>query len=151
MITSLVIRNFRGLKDVSLNDLRRVNLLVGGNDTGKTSVLEALILLIGGGDLVAELPTTFRSSEVGGESGRSQDDTENFWPWLFYNRDVGNAIEIKAQTDGQQTLTLRTAAVPNGISLVRDVGPQGGGKIMGLSGRNVDLPGIAAAKEFNVS
>ncbi len=33
---------FRGLKDVTLDQLARVNLLVGGNNCGKTSVLEAL-------------------------------------------------------------------------------------------------------------
>lgn len=36
---------FRGLRDVSLTECRDVNLLVGGNDSGKTSVLEAILLL----------------------------------------------------------------------------------------------------------
>ena len=47
MITRLAIENFRGLQQVALEELRRVNLIVGGNDTGKTSVLEALVLLFG--------------------------------------------------------------------------------------------------------
>ncbi len=35
---------FRGLKDVRFDRLARLNLLVGGNNTGKTSVLEALYI-----------------------------------------------------------------------------------------------------------
>jgi AAA15 family ATPase/GTPase len=48
MITELEIQNFRGLRDVKLTGLKSINLIVGGNDTGKTSILEALVLLLGG-------------------------------------------------------------------------------------------------------
>lgn len=41
---TLTIHRLRGLQDVGLTGLGRVNLLVGGNDSGKTSVLEALSL-----------------------------------------------------------------------------------------------------------
>jgi putative AbiEii toxin of type IV toxin-antitoxin system len=41
---TLTIHRLRGLQDVELTGLGRVNLLVGGNDSGKTSVLEALSL-----------------------------------------------------------------------------------------------------------
>lgn len=40
--TDLTIERFRGLRDLHLEGLGRVNLLVGGNNSGKTSVLEAL-------------------------------------------------------------------------------------------------------------
>lgn len=43
-ITDLTVGRFRGLCDVSLNDLGRVNILVGPNNSGKTSVLEVLSL-----------------------------------------------------------------------------------------------------------
>ncbi|WNG62352.1 AAA family ATPase [Archangium gephyra] len=41
---TLTIHRLRGLQEVALTGLGRVNLLVGGNDSGKTSVLEALSL-----------------------------------------------------------------------------------------------------------
>jgi hypothetical protein len=41
----LDIRAFRGLRDLKLEKLGRVNLLVGLNDSGKTSVLEAVALM----------------------------------------------------------------------------------------------------------
>ena len=44
---SLTIENFRGIKKLKIDDLKRVNLLVGRNNCGKTSVLEAVFLLSG--------------------------------------------------------------------------------------------------------
>lgn len=41
-IDEFTIQRFRGLRDLKLEELGQVNLLVGGNNTGKTSVLEAL-------------------------------------------------------------------------------------------------------------
>lgn len=40
----LTIRNFRGIKNLTLPTLGRVNLLAGKNNTGKSSVLEAVLL-----------------------------------------------------------------------------------------------------------
>ena len=47
MYESIRIQNFRGLKDLTIENLGRVNLLVGANNVGKTSVLEAIWLLRG--------------------------------------------------------------------------------------------------------
>ena len=41
-LESVTIHQFRGLRDLELKDLGRINLLVGINNSGKTSVLEAL-------------------------------------------------------------------------------------------------------------
>lgn len=44
MITGLTIHNFRGFRDLTLDGLGRVNLLVGDNGSGKTALLEAVFL-----------------------------------------------------------------------------------------------------------
>jgi AAA15 family ATPase/GTPase len=41
-LETVTIHQFRGLRDLELKDLGRINLLVGLNNSGKTSVLEAL-------------------------------------------------------------------------------------------------------------
>lgn len=41
------IQNLRGISDLSINDFSRLNVLVGPNNSGKTTVLEALFLLAG--------------------------------------------------------------------------------------------------------
>lgn len=44
MITRFGVRNYKALRDVAI-DLTPVHLLIGPNDSGKTSVLEALRIL----------------------------------------------------------------------------------------------------------
>lgn len=50
MIRSLEIESYRGFGRFSMKGLKRINLLVGTNNSGKTSLLEALLLLSSGGD-----------------------------------------------------------------------------------------------------
>ena len=50
MIRSLQLENYRGFKEYKLSGLKRINLLVGKNNSGKTSVLEAVHLLASSGD-----------------------------------------------------------------------------------------------------
>ncbi|MDE0206330.1 MAG: AAA family ATPase [Candidatus Tectomicrobia bacterium] len=45
MFTRLQLNGYRGFESYGINDLARVNLLVGKNNSGKTSVLEAINLL----------------------------------------------------------------------------------------------------------
>lgn len=51
MISSISIRGYRGFEHFEMPDLGRINLLVGTNNSGKTSILEAVSLLESGGDL----------------------------------------------------------------------------------------------------
>lgn len=50
MITQLEIKNFRGFSEYKVDDVGQVNLLVGTNNCGKTSILEAIHLLKSKGD-----------------------------------------------------------------------------------------------------
>lgn len=50
MINSIQIKGYRALSDFEMSGLKRVNLLVGTNNSGKTSVLEAIHLLTSKGD-----------------------------------------------------------------------------------------------------
>ena len=47
MYSSLSIKNFQAFQSLKIDGLKRVNLLTGRNNSGKTSVLEALYLLEG--------------------------------------------------------------------------------------------------------
>ncbi|MGB3781192.1 MAG: AAA family ATPase [Tunicatimonas sp.] len=51
MLPSLSIRNYRNLKSLDIERLARVNLIAGKNNTGKTSLLEAVSLYAAGGSL----------------------------------------------------------------------------------------------------
>ncbi len=53
MFRSLHIDGYRAFSHFSMEGLKQINLLVGGNNSGKTSVLEALYLLTAAGDIQA--------------------------------------------------------------------------------------------------
>ena len=47
MLERLHIRNYRVFNDLTINQLSRINLIAGKNNSGKTSLLEAIFLLSG--------------------------------------------------------------------------------------------------------
>src|SRR6266702_2194486 len=99
MLTNIYLKHFRGFKDTAVGPLKRVNLIVGQNDTGKTGLLEALALLVTDPPQNAHsLPQLFRSA--GG------DLNENFWKWIFYNKDTTKAVEITAGFDNEKDFGL---------------------------------------------
>jgi hypothetical protein len=72
MIRSIEIKGYRGLHRFEMDGLGRINLLVGKNNSGKTSVLEALHLLSSGGDPQALWQHCGRRGETSpGRSSRS--------------------------------------------------------------------------------
>ena len=64
MLESVLIQNFKGFKNTSIGPFRKVNLLIGGQNVGKTSVLEAVQFALEG-----KVDTAFRQDE-GGDSSR---------------------------------------------------------------------------------
>lgn len=64
MLTSLELDNYRGFTKYRVAGLSRVNLLVGMNNCGKTSVLEAIQLLASGGDPSVLLRIAHRRGET---------------------------------------------------------------------------------------
>ena len=45
MYQTFRVKNFRCFKDLRIEDLGRVNLIAGRNNTGKTALMEAMYLL----------------------------------------------------------------------------------------------------------
>ena len=92
MLTDVHLINFRGFKNTEIGPLKRINLIIGQNNTGKTGLLEALVILLAEPPQNAgNLPMLFRN--VGG------DYNENFWKWICYNKDPNNAVSIRAKFD----------------------------------------------------
>ena len=44
---NLEIKNFRGVEHLKIDDLSRVNVFLGQNSSGKSSILECLLLIMG--------------------------------------------------------------------------------------------------------
>lgn len=64
MLKSLKMVGFRGFESYALDSLSRVNLVVGKNNSGKTSVLEAVDLLLSGGSSASISSSAQRRDEM---------------------------------------------------------------------------------------
>jgi AAA15 family ATPase/GTPase len=67
LIRDLTIKGYRCFEDFSMDGLTRVNLLVGNNNSGKTSFLEAVYLLVNQPTSLEQKPTLFEILENRGE------------------------------------------------------------------------------------
>ena len=59
LLEQIRVQNFRGFKDVSINKLSRFTLVAGHNDSGKTSLLEAIFML--SGMMIMDIPARINS------------------------------------------------------------------------------------------
>jgi AAA15 family ATPase/GTPase len=113
MLNSLNIRNYRSLKQLKINSLGKVNLITGKNNTGKSTILEAIALFAGKGDLGIIYQFLSERGENFKQSDSNKNPTESnikSLSSLFTNRLVGfeseNIISIGAVEDtlfGEQT------------------------------------------------
>jgi predicted ATPase len=102
MLKSLKIENFRGFEEFELKQLGRINLLVGENNSGKTSILEAIRLLFSTADLT---PLKEQLLYRGETSPRHTSDAEDELEisHLFYGHELnlGSYLRISALDDGE--------------------------------------------------
>ena len=100
MLNTLHIKNFRLFQDLKLDSLNRVNLVAGVNNSGKTALLEALRFVFGDIRSFRNFPSALRSSfaldQTRGLVPVIADEFENFWMWLFNQKDLKRPIEIEA-------------------------------------------------------
>ena len=116
MFQNLEIRNFRLFERLKVEKLGRINLLTGGNNSGKTSLLEALFLLcsMGNPQIVLRI-NAFRGFT---EPATPAAVREVLFKPLFHHFDLKKSIEISGQKKSNTVkLTIKveqknTVAVP---------------------------------------
>ena len=127
MIKRLEVKAFRGLSGLVLDDLARVNILVGGNGVGKTSVLESIALILG-----ANNPTLIGALSGWREFPVLQLVDDEGLRSLFPSMDLDHALQINIANTGDGKLqTLKIEAIQNTQTYLRAAN----GAIRGL-----DLP-----------
>jgi AAA ATPase-like protein len=144
MLKTLHIKNFRLFQDLELDSLNRVNLIAGENNSGKTALLEALYLLFAGRSF-KDFPSAFRSTfaidQTRGRAPVFGDEFENFWLWLFSQKNRKRPIEIEAV--GKGTYLVKLIQPPNATDAEffldyfkdgRNVGCSTASRINGASG-----------------
>lgn len=98
MITRLQIERFRGIRSMELTDLKTVNVLVGKNNCGKTSVLEALWFW----SCVRKPDASWL---INGARELDISSLEHLHS-LFYQQEVGQPFRLIASQDNGQTLMV---------------------------------------------
>ncbi len=88
-IEELAIRNFRCIKDLSLKGLQDINVFVGDNNAGKTSLLEAIFLATG----ISSPNLTLNIEYFRNFPRESSED----FKYIFNDLNLENSIEIKVK------------------------------------------------------
>jgi hypothetical protein len=101
MISSVTIQGYRGFERFQLNGLGRLSLLVGTNNSGKTSVLESIFLLASSGNPAALWQVLWRRGErlvVELVSGPLASRTEADVRHLFRGHEIhrGSSLAVSA-------------------------------------------------------
>ena len=110
MLKSLKLENFRGFETLELKQFGRINLLVGENNCGKTSILEAIQLLLSRGNLEPLSQSMLDRGEVLiiNDERKSPAYRREVLDvcHLFYGHDLtlGNKFTISSRTDRVECL-----------------------------------------------
>ena len=111
MYSSLSIKSFRSIKSLEFSELRRINLLVGKNNVGKSTILEAVFLLCG-----INRPDALDS--LGNARGQFVQPSDEVWRAFFARMSPEKPVEIKGtfnETDRRLTIE---GLPPDGLSSV---------------------------------
>lgn len=95
----ITIENFRGIDLLEIKDFAPINIFVGKNNVGKTSILEAIFLLSG----MSNLPLAL---QINGRRGLQTLQQEDGLRYLFHNTSLDKQVSIKGHTGGGEVRRL---------------------------------------------
>ncbi|RVY45760.1 AAA family ATPase [Helicobacter pylori] len=107
MIQSVRIKNFKNFKDTQIDGFTKLNIITGGNNVGKSNLLEALYYLVGKSmhpcTNVLEIYDNIRKEPLTSESKSL----------MFYGLGTEKKIQITTTLDNNQTLDLQIKFIAN--------------------------------------
>ncbi len=118
MIRDLTIQGYRRFKDFHIDGLARVNLLVGPNNSGKTSFLEAVHMLVGQDKHLCLAETLYHRDELSEppKSRRLSDTLDNganyqiehiFYGFYGHELKRGQKIKLQSRQEEPRVLEIR--------------------------------------------
>jgi len=110
MLKSLELVGYRGFREYSLTALSRVNLLVGRNNCGKSSVLEGAYLLATGGDPAVASEIAWQRGEVIIASDNRERYRGEAYPVIshfFHGHEFGPRSRFTIRSEGGGEITVQ--------------------------------------------
>ncbi|WP_187830988.1 AAA family ATPase [Helicobacter pylori] len=101
MIQSVRIKNFKTFKDTQIDGFTKLNIITGGNNVGKSNLLEALYCLVG-----KSMHPCANLTEIY-DNIRKEPLTTESKNLMFYGLDTKEEIQIVTTLDNNQTLDLQ--------------------------------------------
>ncbi|AHN35891.1 ATPase AAA [Helicobacter pylori oki112] len=101
MIQSVRIKNFKTFKDTQIDGFTKLNIITGGNNVGKSNLLEALYCLVG-----KFMHPCANLTEIY-DNIRKEPLTTESKNLMFYGLDTEKEIQIVTTLDNNQTLDLQ--------------------------------------------
>ncbi len=119
MLKHVQIQNYRGLKNLELTCLNQINLIGGRNKTGKTTLLEALFLLLNSGNPQFLInPNVTRLSM---HSTQSHTLFNTMWKPLFHELTIEKNVKINAHHSSKGSMESIISCKPsNSINVPLD-------------------------------
>ncbi len=93
---NIIIKGLRGLSEIKIEDLQQVNLFVGKNNCGKTSVLEGLFMITG----ISNPKIPIALNEFRNINYALGDDKD--FNLIFNDLDIEKGVEIVSETMGKK-------------------------------------------------
>jgi len=111
MVDSINVKNFKSFEDISVEGLRRINVLVGDNGSGKTALLEAIFLASGVSPEVINRIRFWRSGENFnsiGFIGTPDELSHALWAELFFKFNVRKPalISMRGRVSHSRSVTI---------------------------------------------
>lgn len=110
MLNDIYIRNFKGISQTSINELNQVNVFIGKNNVGKSTVLDALYFLKAPLSPINAVGYNTLNYLLKRRSRRKTYDVTRFW----YLHDVSNPIFFTLSFD-KSSLTFECTKLNEGI------------------------------------
>ncbi|WQS64774.1 ATP/GTP-binding protein [Helicobacter pylori] len=107
MIQSVRIKNFKNFKNTQIDGFTKLNIITGGNNVGKSNLLEALYCLVG-----KSMHPCANITEIY-DNIRKEPLTSESKSLMFYGLDTEKKIQIVTTLDNNQTLDLQIKFIAN--------------------------------------
>ncbi|MEG4914971.1 AAA family ATPase [Microcoleus sp. B7-D4] len=117
MLRDLTIQNYRCFKDFHIDELARVNLIVGQNNSGKTTFLEAIYLLVQQQSIQALFDVLNGRGEMSNiktqlASDQAVNRSKYQFEHIFYGHQLTPDKNIYIQSQKEELLSLKIQANP---------------------------------------